>query len=49
LIDSIGEMLRWARVAGLSIDVATAPLSDVESAWQRDFGGKRLVLLANAT
>jgi hypothetical protein len=47
LIESIGEMLRWARVAGLSVDVATAPFSDVESAWQRDWGGKRLVLVAN--
>jgi NADPH:quinone reductase-like Zn-dependent oxidoreductase len=48
LLDSIGEMLRWARVAGLSVDVATAPFSEVESAWQRDWGAKRLVLVADA-
>ncbi|HEY3674751.1 MAG TPA: zinc-binding alcohol dehydrogenase family protein [Candidatus Tumulicola sp.] len=47
LLESIGEMLRWARSAGLSVDVATAPLSDVENAWQRDWGAKRLVLIAD--
>lgn len=47
LMESIGEMLRWARVAGLSVDVATAPLSEVATAWNRDWGGKRLVLLAD--
>jgi NADPH:quinone reductase-like Zn-dependent oxidoreductase len=49
LLESIGEMLRWARVAGLSIDIATAPFSDVGKAWRHDWGAKRLVLVSTAS
>ncbi len=48
LIASIGEMLREATAAGLTIDAATASLEDVEAAWQRDWGSRRLVLVADA-
>jgi NADPH:quinone reductase-like Zn-dependent oxidoreductase len=46
LLASIGEMLQAATTAGLTIDTATAPLSDVEDAWKRDWGSRRVVLVA---
>ena len=43
LVAAIGAMLQAAVPAGLRIDTETAPLSDVEDAWTRDTGEKRLV------
>jgi hypothetical protein len=47
LIASIGEMLREANAAGLTIDSAIAPFETVETAWTQDWGSKRLVLVAD--
>ena len=43
LVAAIGAMLQAAIPAGLMIDTETAPLSDVETAWTRGTGEKRLV------
>jgi NADPH:quinone reductase-like Zn-dependent oxidoreductase len=43
LIKSIGGVFRAAATARFHIATEAIPLSDVESAWTRDTGGKRLV------
>ena len=43
LIAAIGMMLQAAVPAGLTVDTEAVPLSDVEDAWTRDTGEKRLV------
>ena len=43
LVTAIGALLKAAGPAGLEIAVETAPLADVEAAWTRDTGRRRLV------
>ncbi|MBN9419420.1 MAG: zinc-binding dehydrogenase [Candidatus Eremiobacteraeota bacterium] len=45
LLEVIGELLQEAESANLTVETETAPLSEVESAWGRDNGGRRLVLI----
>ena len=45
LVAAIGAMLAAAVPAKLRIEVETAPLAEVESAWARDTGERRLVLV----
>ncbi|MFJ9371609.1 zinc-binding alcohol dehydrogenase family protein [Nocardia sp. NPDC101769] len=41
-----GQIVEWTRSGELTFDLATIPLSDIETAWQRtDLRGKRLVVL----
>ncbi len=44
LVGAIGVMLQAAVPAGLTIDTEAMPLAEVEDAWTRDTGEKRLVL-----
>ena len=41
-----GQVLAWTRAGDLTFDLATVPLSDIETAWQRtDLRGTRLVVV----
>ncbi|MET8876109.1 hypothetical protein [Nocardia sp. NPDC004604] len=41
-----GQIVEWTRSGELTFDLATIPLSDIETAWQRtDLRGKPLVVL----
>ncbi len=41
-----GQIVQWTQAGKLAFDVATVPLSDIETAWQRtDLRGKRLVVV----
>lgn len=44
--EMFGQIVRWTRSGELAFALATVPLSDIETAWQRtDLRGKRLVVL----
>jgi hypothetical protein len=43
IIEAVQEFLRAAAQSHFRIDIRTAPLSDVESLWNSDSGGARLV------
>lgn len=43
LIALIGDLLNAARPANLSVEAEAVPLAEVESAWHRDTGDRRLV------
>jgi NADPH:quinone reductase-like Zn-dependent oxidoreductase len=44
LLEVIGQLLQAAVAADLRVESETAPLAEVESAWERDTEGRRLVL-----
>jgi NADPH:quinone reductase-like Zn-dependent oxidoreductase len=43
LVSVIGDVFRAATSAQLSVETATVPMKDVESAWNADYGSRRLV------
>lgn len=45
LIEAFQQVMAYAATGDLHIDTETVPLSDIESAWQRDQPGRRLVII----
>jgi NADPH2:quinone reductase len=46
MMDAYQQVVQWAACGELTFDLEQAPLSDIESAWQRtNLRGRRLVVL----
>lgn len=45
LVEAFQQVMAYAAKGELKIDTETAPLADIENAWQRDQPGRRLVII----
>ena len=44
LVDMLQRVMTYAAAGDLVVDTVRVPLADVESAWQREQGGRRVVI-----
>ena len=45
LVDALQRVMTYAATGDLVVDTVRVPLADVESAWQREQGGRRVVIV----